>query len=1064
MLDPQPNAPSKLPPGLPTSAPGVSAAEEAQAIAAVRDLLDRARKRQRTLLRLTAGLLVVTGLLLLAPALFGLAASGFAAARPLALVALVAAALVYGWQGVWRVRREVGDPSATARLLATRLDSPELRRGLLPAFELSRELAQPHVDFSRALARAHIGQVAQHARRASLESALPDRPVRLAGRVFFFAALLFLVAIALFRGPMSRGARLVAFGQEAPATKAATSAEPVTGDVELTYVYPAHTRLPSRTLPNTNGEISAPKGTQVRLKTRADREVEKAFALVGNTALPLEVQHGRDLSGTLVVESAGSYRFRLVGARGKVLAEGPPIPIAIEEDLRPKATIVAPMADIEVDPKSRVELRYDAEDDFGVSELALLFKLPGASKAERVILQRSKDAPRRASGKYDWDLVAPSLSPGDTIAYYLEATDNDEVSGKKTGVSRTQYLKIFSEAEHHRKLVQKIEASWEKLVTLLADRLESAERKPDGRTPEKILGGATLDSRALALAAELSDLSVSLRKEKSPDQLWRALALVSAGLKEKATATFDARTGAANWLRRGAAVDSDPVRRVSRALEAEIAEEEKDVLYLEALVDQQRIADLAALSKELVSKRRELADLLEKYRAAPDEAARDRLIKEIARLKERMGELMKRMAELLQVHQRRALQRRGAPGDGRVAADDGRLRQAPGAAPPGQGRGRDEGDGEAGPDARQARAEPEQGQQGEPGRAVRPLGQGRRAVRQGPRHAPGGSTAAARRHAEGPGALQAAPAGPAGPEGRRLRREAAQEGRRGAQEARGDQEPAGLLARGRAQARQGADRRPRQGARGEGLRPGRGVRRQGADVRRAGLRRLRARSPGRSPLPAGLPGGGVAGAEERPQRQERRPAAPGHQARARQPPAAARRGDERAGPPGDEGHGPAPGPAAAEGWPTAPEDGRPEPAGAPLPAGGAGHAAAGGRAHAARSDQDAGARSDRLGRGGARRARSARRQLEKGLQKQQGGQSQGGGQPLPWPWKGPGQEPNFGNDDGEGRQNDEKVEIPNADQYTVPEEYRKDILDAMKQGAPEKYKDQVKRYYEEIVK
>ena len=34
----------------------------------------------------------------------------------------------------------------------------------------------------------------------------------------------------------------------------------------------------------------------------------------------------------------------------------------------------------------------------------------------------------------------------------------------------------------------------------------------------------------------------------------------------------------------------------------------------------------------------------------------------------------------------------------------------------------------------------------------------------------------------------------------------------------------------------------------------------------------------------------------------------------------------------------------------------------------------------------------------------------------------------------------------------------------MPEEYRKDILDAMKQGAPEKYKDQVKRYYEEIVK
>jgi hypothetical protein len=38
----------------------------------------------------------------------------------------------------------------------------------------------------------------------------------------------------------------------------------------------------------------------------------------------------------------------------------------------------------------------------------------------------------------------------------------------------------------------------------------------------------------------------------------------------------------------------------------EIAEEERDVLYLEALVDQQRLQDLAALSKELAAKRREV--------------------------------------------------------------------------------------------------------------------------------------------------------------------------------------------------------------------------------------------------------------------------------------------------------------------------------------------------------------------------------------------------------------------------------------------------------------------------
>ena len=38
-------------------------------------------------------------------------------------------------------------------------------------------------------------------------------------------------------------------------------------------------------------------------------------------------------------------------------------------------------------------------------------------------------------------------------------------------------------------------------------------------------------------------------------------------------------------------------------------------------------------------------------------------------------------------------------------------------------------------------------------------------------------------------------------------------------------------------------------------------------------------------------------------------------------------------------------------------------------------------------------------------------------------------------------------------------------QYRSPQEFREDILDAMKKDrAPKQYEDQVKRYYEELVK
>jgi hypothetical protein len=71
----------------------------------------------------------------------------------------------------------------------------------------------------------------------------------------------------------------------------------------------------------------------------------------------------------------------------------------------------------------------------------------------------------------------------------------------------------------------------------------------------------------------------------------------------------------------------------------------------------------------------------------------------------------------------------------------------------------------------------------------------------------------------------------------------------------------------------------------------------------------------------------------------------------------------------------------------------------------------------------------------------------------------GGGAPFPFP---------FGEESagGEGglEPSGEKVEIPGADQYRVPEEFRRDLLEAMKQGSPEPYKGEVQRYYEELVK
>jgi hypothetical protein len=88
------------------------------------------------------------------------------------------------------------------------------------------------------------------------------------------------------------------------------------------------------------------------------------------------------------------------------------------------------------------------------------------------------------------------------------------------------------------------------------------------------------------------------------------------------------------------------VRALDRALKAEIAEEEKDILYLEDLLDRARIDAMQEIGKELAASRRELARLADKLRKAPDEETKRQVLAEVARLRERIQELMQRMAEM----------------------------------------------------------------------------------------------------------------------------------------------------------------------------------------------------------------------------------------------------------------------------------------------------------------------------------------------------------------------------------------------------------------------------------
>lgn len=602
--------------------------------------MDSVRSWQRRMRWLEGALYGLGGALFLA------LAGGFAGSTvpALGLLLFILAPLVLlaslGWFGVHLGMRKTRDDHEVARLIAERV--PHVSFDILGALELERELKK-NPSFSVELAETFLHHTTI---RASVlvdeQDVVGTKRPRRAAKVLAAAVAVCVATVLLAPRQWLAGTRASLVTSEAPTT--ASRREPITGDIELTYRYPAYTGLAPRTVAGTNGEIAAPAGTEVLLKTRADREVDRADIVVNEKRVPLQINGKRELTGSFVLDKSGTYSISFSNWRGKETARGPDTAIRVEADAPPQVSLQAPVEEeLEIDPGQKVTVRFEASDDYGLTSLELIYRPPG--KAEEVKVPLKHDEGRRTKGSYGWDVGSIKLSAGDRITYRIEARDNDDVAGKKLGASRTQVLKVYSAAEHRRAAVRKAEQVWEKMVTHLADRLESPDRATD-KEPAQISQQQTVDRAGQMLVNELLAVAAELAAQKdNPEELFGALRNIVGGLSARVQQTGDARRLYLRYQRVQPG-ETTSGRRLTQAVSAEITEVEKDVLYLESLLDHQKLRDLQELGEELMRERRELASLIEQYKQTQDPRLREDILRQISELRQHIDELMQRMGEM----------------------------------------------------------------------------------------------------------------------------------------------------------------------------------------------------------------------------------------------------------------------------------------------------------------------------------------------------------------------------------------------------------------------------------
>ncbi len=522
---------------------------------------------------------------------------------------------------------------------------PPLASDLVSAIELDDRQG---AGASPEMLRAFFGVVAGAVAPLDVKRLVPLREALPAGGAAGGAVVVLLLAALLSPGTLGRGLHLLVH-RPSRFEGSTLTREPLVADLRITYQYPAYTGLPPRVVEGSTGDVVALRGTRVLLEMRPLQSARKAMLLLGEAGeageIPATLAQGR-LSARMLMERDGAYRVWLSPLWGRALVEARPHRIVTETDRPPEADIMAAADRLELPTPRPIEVSYQARDDYGLHRVELVYKVNDGPE-QRLALEDPQGA-RARRGTTLFEPATAMLTPGARVAYHIEAFDRDDVSGHKMGASRTLYLVIANPREGVEERLAAERVVLDKLLVTLADRIEFGDK------------GAGSEAGALEVLWRWRDLHDSeeshlvllgrlvdeqRRRATGAKTLVASLGNIADRLGRQMREEADLLKGLRKQADRGTLTLSR-LTKLQRAGARHILELESAVLVLDDLIGRQRLEDLAELGKDLTAAHQRLQDLLARYQAAGDEALRRQIEREIRELRARIAELARKIAEV----------------------------------------------------------------------------------------------------------------------------------------------------------------------------------------------------------------------------------------------------------------------------------------------------------------------------------------------------------------------------------------------------------------------------------
>lgn len=437
---------------------------------------------------------------------------------------------------------------------------------------------------------------------------------------------------------------------------------PSPGSFEALYTYPAYTGIERRRLA-VNGNLEALRGTSVELEFESNKELAEGRVFLGESTYEVVPVGGLRYRSSLYLNGEKSYRLELVDIEG--FENGSPLEYAIDylPDRPPEVKIVEPLGETDLGYGGQIPVLFQARDDYGLSMISLLYRnVDGREVREKIFT----GPPRKTVGEeYAWDVTSLDAAPGSLLPVFLEAVDNDTITGPKATLSNSFTLRVPDPEEEHRKTEQTLDEVIDDLLDLLSGELDllggyeeqsrSAEEEWEEFSWERTAENESLRESVEEAAAKAADSMESLEEQMSIDPLTRPEALYQLGLIRSQLGEMQQLTLAPMEELAGS-LDPEESRRdevtqksefLGRYAEDAVTATEQMILMAEEMKRERQMADVEEAGMEMLDLQEQVLDALDQL--SPEDR---KAVEEVLAQLEEMEQMLREMAEALEKENR----------------------------------------------------------------------------------------------------------------------------------------------------------------------------------------------------------------------------------------------------------------------------------------------------------------------------------------------------------------------------------------------------------------------------